>query len=120
MCYWHGEICPFTAITCNNILHIPFHPSALLMPYPDETPRKCSYHRNRARRLVYKTDQCSSAAGAGGRGGCCLQAPCRRFREMACIVLNQDNKALPQPLSYGNPDRLLSSPSTRGSVAPWG
>ena len=30
---------------------------------------------------------------------------------MACIVLNQDNKALPQPLSYGNPDRLLSSPT---------
>lgn len=29
---------------------------------------------------------------------------------MACIVPGQDNKALPQPLSYGNPDRLLSLP----------
>lgn len=44
----------------------------------------------------------------------------RRFGEMACIVLNQNNKALPQPLTYGNPNRLLSSPCTRGSVATGG
>lgn len=33
---------------------------------------------------------------------------------MACIVPGQDNKALPQPLSYGNPDRL--SLPARGEV----
>lgn len=39
MGYWHGKIFPFPVIRCNNILHVPFHPAALSMPYPDETPR---------------------------------------------------------------------------------
>lgn len=37
-----------------------------------------------------------------------------QLRGMACIVPGQDNKALPQPLSYGIPDRL--SLPARGEV----
>lgn len=73
------------------------HPAVLLAPCPDETPRKRGCCRHRARRLVHRTEQHCSAVG-GCAGG----------SEVSCIVLRQDNQALPQPLSYGNPKRLLS------------
>lgn len=51
-------------------------------------------------------------SAAEGRRKGRLPSPCphRQLRGMACIVPGQDNTALPHPLSYGNPDGLLSLP----------
>lgn len=56
-----------------------------------------------------------SAAEGRRKGRLPSPGPRRRLRGMACIVPGQDNKALPQPLPHGNPDRLLSLPA-RGEV----
>lgn len=51
-------------------------------------------------------------AAEGRRKGRLLSpGPHRQLRGIACIVPSQDKKALPEPLSYGNPDRLLSLPA---------
>lgn len=76
------------------------------MPFPDETPRSAAATGTEQDNLFTRQ------ARAEGRRKGRLPSPCphKQLRGMACIVPGQDNKALPQLLSYGNPDRLLSLP----------
>lgn len=116
-----GKMCPLTGIVSQHLAHPPSPCSAAAAvpscgTHGTRMPLEQS-HKSRATGTEQDClQQSSMLSGEQGRRKGRLQ-PQARHRG-GCIVLNQDNEALPQPLSYGNPNRLLSSPCTRGSAAP--